>query len=283
MHDWEVDAQIAAYENAQIEDYKQKNERRNLKMNQMNPQATRIVTEEVRFSYVNLIQPRESQYGGEPKFSVTILLPKSDMATKARIDAAIEAAKQNGKAKSWGGVIPPMVATPIHDGDGVRPSDGMPFGEECKGHWVFSASTGLKYPPKIVDLNGNAVIDPTEVYSGMYGRIALNFAPYNQAGKKGIGCYIATNVQKTRDGEPLGSSDPAATDDFGITGQVNSAPMFNQPQAPNYSQPQQPSYGNWEPGGGQVNYGQPAPHPAAGGVPPVDPITGQPYSGGYGQ
>lgn len=273
-------------------------------MNQLNPQPTRIVTEEVRFSYVNLLQPQESQFGGDPKYRVTILLPKSDTVTKAKIDAAIEAAKQNGKNKSWGGVIPPMVATPVHDGDGVRPSDGMPFGEECKGHWVFSASTGMQYPPKIVDINGNPIIDPTEVYSGMYGRIALNFGAYNSNGKKGVGCYIATNVQKTRDGEPLGSSDPAATDDFGIPGQAaGMTPGYGQPmqaatppQAPaqGYGQPMQPApnaspgYGNWEPGGGQVNYGQPAPHPAATNMSPqpaqgVDPITGLPYGGGYGQ
>lgn len=253
-------------------------------MNQMNPLSTRIVTEEVRFSYVNLLQPQESQFGGDPKYRVTILLPKTDTVTKAKIDAAIEAAKQNGKNRSWGGVIPPMVAIPIHDGDGVRPSDGMPFGEECKGHWVFSGSTGLQHPPKIVDAAGNPIIDPTEVYSGMYGRIALNFGPYNQAGKKGIGCYIATNVQKTRDGEPLGSSDPDASSDFG-TPAGGVTPAYGQPAAPNVAQP---APGNWMPGGGQVDYGQSAPHPAAGNMPQqpaqrVDPITGQPYGGGYGQ
>src|SRR5437764_14726963 len=97
------------------------------------PNQTRVVTGEVRFSYMNLLKPRENQFGGEPKFSVTILIPKTDVATKHRIDAAIEAAKQVGKSKSWNGVIPPMVSTPVHDGDGFRPSDGMPFGEECKG------------------------------------------------------------------------------------------------------------------------------------------------------
>ena len=211
---------------------------------QSNP--TRVVTGEVRFSYVNLLKPRESQYGGEPKYSVTILLPKSDTATKQRIDAAIEAAKELGKSKHWNGVIPPMVAIPIHDGDGGKPSDGMPFGEECKGHWVFSASTKVDQPPKIVDVNMNPVIDPTEIYSGMYGKIAVNFGPYANSGKKGIGCYISTNVLKTRDGEPLGASAPDASSDFG--------------------------------GGSQQPQGQPRQHQQQ-----YDPITGQPLNGGvYG-
>lgn len=288
--------------------YKRRNE---LMTNQAQP--TRVVTGEVRFSYVNLLKPRASQQGGEEKYSVTILIPKSDFATKQRIDAAIEAAKQLGKSKSWNGVIPPMVAIPLHDGDGVKPSDGMPFGEECKGHWVLSASTKVDQPPKIVDINANPIIDPTEVYSGMYGRIAINFGPYSNAGKKGVGCYISTNVQKTRDGEPLGSSAPAAADDFGGGFGVPQQQPFGQaPQQPLYGQqpgfrqaPQQNPYGQ-QPGYGQqpfnsyqqapqqpqINmpsgmqpqqgYGQ-SPQAAPQQPQQFDPITGQPINGGvYG-
>ncbi|MES1045315.1 DUF2815 family protein [Heyndrickxia oleronia] len=247
---------------------------------------TRVVTGEVRFSFVNLLKPRAAQQGGEEKYSVTILLPKSDIATKQRLDAAIEAAKQLGQSKVWNGVIPPMLAIPIHDGDGVKPSDGMPFGDECKGHWVFSASTKVDQPPKVVDANLNPIMDATEVYSGMYGRIAVNFAPYANAGKKGIGCYISTNVQKTRDGEPLGSSAPAAADDFG--GGAPQQPQYQQP-TPNYGQSQYqqpvPNYGQAPQ---QPNPYQPAqpqqPLPGYGQAPqqPVqyDPITGQPINNG---
>lgn len=231
---------------------------------------TRVVTGEVRFSFVSLLKPRENQYGGEPKYSVTILLPKSDIQTKQRIDAAIEAAKQKGKQGVWNGIIPPNVAIPIHDGDGVKPSDGMPFGPECKGHWVFTATTGVDYPPKIVDANLNPIMDPTEIYSGMYGRIAINFSPYLFAGKKGIGCYISTNVQKTRDGEPLGATAPDAADDFG-GGQASqqSYPQYQQGyqqppiQMPYGMQPQPPQ--------------QPAQQPQQ--QPQYDPITGQPVHG----
>lgn len=202
-------------------------------------QKTEVVTGEARLSYVHLLQPRESQYGGEAKYSVTVLVPKTDTATKARIDAAIEAAKEKGRVEKWNGVIPPVVATPIHDGDGVRPSDGQPFGQECKGHWVFTATSNAKQPVQVLGADLQPVINPTEVYSGMYGRVYVNFAPYAYAGKKGIGSYIQTYVQKTRDGEPLGASVPSAEAVFGApkqptqpTQQVNpltGAPM-QQPQ-----------------------------------------------------
>ena len=175
----------------------------------MNNNPRHIVTGQVRLSYVNLLKPYARE-GQGAKYSATILVPKTDTTTKARIDAAINAAKQDGPAK-WGGVIPPIVAIPVHDGDGVRPSDGMPFGEECKGHWVFTASS--KIQPEIVDLNINPILDPTEIYSGLYARVGVTFFAYNAGGKKGIGCGLET-VQKLQDGEPL-SNRASASDDFG--------------------------------------------------------------------
>lgn len=260
-------------------------EKEQIKMTANNVNPTRVVTGEVRFSFVNLLKPRAAQPGAEEKYSVVILLPKSDVATKQRIDAAIEAAKELGKAK-WNGVIPPMVAIPVHDGDGVKPSDGMPFGEECKGHWVFSASTKADQPPKIVDANMNPIMDATEVYSGMYGRIAVNFGAYTFSGKKGIGCYISTNVQKTRDGEPLGAAAPAAENDFG-GGQAQPNPGYHQqPAPPQYNQQQ--NYQQQYPQN-QQNYQQPQPGYQQGYQQPpqqsqqFDPITGQPLNGGvYG-
>ena len=105
--------------------------------------AMKVLTGEVRLSYANLTTPRAAQQGGEPKYSVTLLIPKSDAATKADIDAAIQAAANDALAKVWNGARPPMLKVPIYDGDGVRPS-GVPFGDECKGHWVMTASTKNK-------------------------------------------------------------------------------------------------------------------------------------------
>ncbi|MDD4600752.1 MAG: DUF2815 family protein [Negativicutes bacterium] len=194
---------------------------------------TEVVTGEVRLSYVNLCQAF-ARPGQDPKFSTTILLPKADVATKQRIDAAINAAIQKGVSDKWNGVRPPVLGIPIHDGDGVRPSDGMPFGAECKGHWVFTASASATRKPEVVDMNMNPIINQSEIYSGMYGRVAVNFFPYNQNGKKGIGCGLGP-VQKLRDGETLAGGISAAQA-FG------GAPAQPQQQFATPAQPQQPQY-----------------------------------------
>ena len=109
---------------------------------------TNVTTGEVRMSYVHLFKPYAFMPGQEEKFSVTVLLPKGDADTLARIQAAIEAAKQKGISGKWNGACPPVLPVPVYDGDGVRPSDGMPFGAECKGQWVFTASAKADYPPE---------------------------------------------------------------------------------------------------------------------------------------
>lgn len=199
-----------------------------------------IVTGEVRFSFVNIFEPRAGQNGGDPKYSITILLPKSDIATKQMIDREIQAELQNGISTKFGGTMPAMPAIPIHDGDGVRPN-GEPFGEECRGCWVFTAST--KQKPEVVDENRQPILTQTQVYSGCYGRVSLRFFAYNQAGKKGIGCGLG-NVQKLRDGEPLGGRTTAA-DDFGTPAQTA------QPVYPQQGYPQQPAQQSYpQPNGG---------------------------------
>lgn len=181
-------------------------------MQNVNP--TQVTTGKVRLSYVHLTKPYAHTPGQEEKFSCTILVPKSDVNTKQRIDAAIEAAKQKGLADKWNGVAPPIISIPVHDGDGVRPSDGMPFGDECKGHWVFTASAKIEYQPEVVDANLSKILDHSEIYSGMYARVNINFFPYAFGGKKGIGCGLGP-VQKVADGEPLGGTTISAASAFG--------------------------------------------------------------------
>lgn len=153
----------------------------------------------VRFSYCNLFQPK-GNLGGDAKYSTTILVPKSNTSAKAAIDAAIAEAIEKGVTSKWNGIRPPQPSICVHDGDGGRPSDGTPYGEECHGCWVLTAST--KDRPFVVDANVQNIMDPTQVYSGMWGNVSLNFFPYVNNGKKGVGCGL-NGVQKTGDGEPL--------------------------------------------------------------------------------
>lgn len=188
--------------------------------------ATKVLTGEVRISYANLVTPRASQQGGEPKYSVTLLIPKTDTATLNDIASSINAAYEDGVSRKWGGAHPQKKEL-LHDGDGLRPS-GLPFGDECKGHYVLTAST--KNKPQVVGIdNINCELAPNDIYSGMYARVTLNFFPYDTSGSKGVGCGLR-NVLKIRDGEPLAGGASAASDfaDFG-----NTAPQaFAQPAAP---------------------------------------------------
>lgn len=228
----------------------------------------KCLTGEVRLSYVHLTQPYANSKtpGAEPKYSVTILIPKTDVATKTDLDRAFEAAAQDAVAKKWGGFRPPQLKSVIHDGDGVR-QDGTPFGEECKGHWVLTASS--KQPPQVVGMdNINCQLAPQDIYSGMYARVTLRFFGYANSGNKGVGCGLG-NVLKTRDGEPLSGGASAAADFAGI-GQ-SGMPDAQTPAYPN-APAQAPAYPNVQ----NPAFTAPTQTPAQA---PVDPITGMPVTG----
>ena len=181
-----------------------------------NPNPTHVVTGKVRLSYAHLTAPYKSpmaEEGDKPKYSVTLLIPKADKATMARIDAAIKAAGEkalaSGKLKK--GTPIDKLPTPVHDGDGFKADGYTPFGPECKGMWVMTASSDTA--PTIVDLGRNPIIDATEIYSGMWARVGLDFYAYNNR-KQGIGCGLG-NVQKLADDEPLGAARASVDDDFG--------------------------------------------------------------------
>ena len=179
---------------------------------------TRVVTGKVRLSYEHLMKPYASDNdpNAETKYSVTVLLPKSDTATKARIDKAIQAALEKGRQgkKFKDGVPLDKLPTPIYDGDGFRADGYTEFGPECKGCWVFTASCRQDRKPEIVDTHGNPIIDPSEIYSGIWARVSCEFYPYAVPARQGVGCGLG-NVQKLSDGEPLGGSRVTAADDFG--------------------------------------------------------------------
>nr|DAS60139.1 MAG TPA: DNA helix destabilizing protein [Caudoviricetes sp.] len=168
------------------------------------------VTVRGRLSYVHVFKPHAATPGAEEKFSTTILVPKTDVETKQKIDAAIKAATELGVSEKWNGVKPPTVPNPIWDGDGVK-QNGEQFGPECKGHWVFTASAKAEYPPQVVDRRVQPILDQSEIYSGCYANVAVNFFPYLFAGKKGIGAGLG-NIQKIKDGESLAGTRTAEQD-----------------------------------------------------------------------
>lgn len=228
---------------------------------------TKVLTGEVRLSYCNLVTPKAPQNGGKPKYSVTLLIPKTDVATIADINASIKAAYDEGVSKKWGGAHPQQKII-VHDGDGIRPS-GLPFGDECKGHWVLTASS--KNKPQVVGIdNINCELSPSDIYSGMHARVTLNFFAYDTAGGKGVGCGLG-NVMKTRDDEPLAGGASAASDFDGVGASVAPAPAYGT-AAPNvqYGAPAAPVYGQ----PAAPTYAPPAAAPSA--APRINPVTGLP-------
>lgn len=166
--------------------------------------ATKLVTGRVRFSYCYVNKPRANDRG-EDKFSVTILLPKSDTATYNALRAAEnEAAKKKFPGK--GDAFYKAIKSVIHDGDGLRPS-GEEFGPECKGHWVFTASTSDR--PGCVDENLQPLMEA--IKSGDYGRVSVNMYGYDTSGNRGVAAGL-NNLQLLERGESLGGRTDAASD-----------------------------------------------------------------------
>lgn len=166
--------------------------------------STKVVTGIVRLSYANVWEPA-SINGSKPKYSVSLIIPKGDTKTIADINAAIDAAIQDGAAK-FGGKIPNKAALklPLRDGDIDRDD------EAYKGSYFVNANSTTA--PEVVDRSLQRILDRNEVYSGCYARVSINFYAFNSNGNRGIACGLG-NIQKVRDGEPLGGKTSAA-DDF---------------------------------------------------------------------
>lgn len=147
--------------------------------------------------------------GGKPKFSVSLVIPKSDTKTVEKIRAAIKAAYEEGasKLKDSGKTTPALSAirTPLRDGDKDRPDD-----EVYKGCWFINANSDTA--PGIVDADRQPILTRSEMYSGVKGRASINLYAYNVNGNRGIACGL-NNLQKISDGTPLGGKS-RAEDDF---------------------------------------------------------------------
>ncbi|MCC8124604.1 MAG: DUF2815 family protein [Akkermansia sp.] len=170
---------------------------------------TKVITgPRTRWSYANVWDPK-SINGGTPKYSVSLIIPKSDTKTVEKIKAAIQAAYEEGqgKLKGNGRSVPALSAikTPLRDGDLERPDD-----EAYKNSYFINANSATA--PGIVDADRNPVMERSEVYSGVYGRASISLYAFNTNGNKGIACGL-NNLQKISDGEPLGGRS-RAEDDF---------------------------------------------------------------------
>lgn len=173
--------------------------------------TTKVVTAEVRFSYLNVLEPRQGENDKEPKYSVALLIDKDDTVTLGRFKTAVEEAKKQGLEKVWGGKLPAKIDVPIRDGDAERPDD-----PNYAGKYYVNAKTGVKYPPQVVKpVNGvfERITDPLDITSGDFGMATVNLFPYKASGNNGIG--VALNaICLTRKGEPLAGGGTDVNVDF---------------------------------------------------------------------
>lgn len=162
---------------------------------------TKFVTGKVRFSFVHVFEPAET-LNGSLKYSVSILIPKTDKETVAAFNKAFENTK-TANVNYFGGAIPKMLKGGLRDGDEEK--DDPVYA----GHYFINANSNEK--PGIVDADLNPILDRDEFYSGCYGRASITLYPYDASGSKGIAAGL-NNVMKLEDGDKLGGSSSAAAD-----------------------------------------------------------------------
>lgn len=173
---------------------------------------TKVITGKVRLSYANIFEPK-SINGSDPKYSVSLIIPKDDTQQIEAIEEAINNAILAGESKLVGknGKVPGNIKLPLRDGDEDRPDD-----ENYANCYFLNANSAKA--PAVVSLEkdrstGKAIsLGEDDVYSGCYARVSINFYAFNTNGNKGIACGLG-NIQKIEDGERLGGGS-SAEDDF---------------------------------------------------------------------
>lgn len=165
------------------------------------------------------------------KQRVTLLIPKSDTATKALMDQKVI----EGLHKKWS-KPPQYYSNPIKDGDTYRDGNGKPAGDECKGHWFINAVANDKYgPAQVFDIYGSEITDPRAVKAGDYARVSVTFYGSDKENKIGVFCAL-NRLVFLREGEALGGTG-------GISAEQEFAGDFQAPPAgyvppPRYTPPQ---------------------------------------------
>ena len=156
---------------------------------------TKLTTGKVRLSYANIWKPKAMAEGQEEKYSVSLLIPKSDTKTVNAIKQAIKTAAEEAQHTKFGGKVPGNLKSPLRDGDDERSDD-----PNYAGHYFMNCSSKSK--PIIVDRRREQIVNEDEVYSGCFAHVSVNFYAYNTSGNKGVACGLG-NIQKVADGDPL--------------------------------------------------------------------------------
>lgn len=173
-----------------------------------------IMTPEFRVSYPSVFRAKKNELSGKEEYSIVALFKKGEdlSALKAAANKAIEAKWGSDKSK-W----PKNLRSPFRD-QGEK--DGPQYEE---GAIFMNLKSAQK--PGLVDAKVQDIIDETEFYSGCYARATVRAYVYDQAGNRGVS-FGLQNIQKLRDGEPLGGSRVKASSEFAPVGGSSSDDIF---------------------------------------------------------
>lgn len=169
---------------------------------------TKVITGLVRFSYLHVFEPFAGQQGQEAKYSVCVLIPKTEKETIAAIQEAVAEAVDEGQVSKWAGKVPKNLKMPLRDGDEEKDLDTNP---EYKGMFFLNASS--KRQPGLIDSHKQEIFTTDELKSGDWGKVSLNFYPFAVSGNNGIAVGL-NNLMKVKDGEALGGGGSSAESDF---------------------------------------------------------------------
>lgn len=171
---------------------------------------TKLMLTNVRLSYANIWEPK-SINGGDPKYSASLIIPKSNAKLIKQIEEAIARVVREDGPSKFGGKTPKLTAlkTPLRDGDAER--DDAAYAD------AMFLNANSKNRPGIVDRNVEPILDREQVYSGCYANVTVTFYCFSVNGNRGVACGLG-NIQKLRDGEPLGGGGAKAEDEFTAIG-----------------------------------------------------------------
>jgi hypothetical protein len=153
---------------------------------------TKITTGLVRLSFVNVWEAKADQKG-KMFYSICAMVPKKDTATIKAIGAAVEAAK----VAKWGFKVPKGLKLPLRDGD----ADEEDKGEEFAGMMFFNCKSKNKVG--LIDSKRQEVLEEDRIYSGVWGKVNVNFYGYEVEGSKGVAVGLNA-VQRLKDDDKLG-------------------------------------------------------------------------------
>lgn len=159
----------------------------------------RVITgPDTRWAYTTVWEPRITRDGrGTLLYGVQLIISKDDPHVQEIKDAIEEAWYYNRHTHDLS--IKEIYRYPLRDGDIEK--KGLP---EYKNSYFISAYSPDE--PDKVDVNCDKITAHSEIYSGCYGRVCVQFYVYKAPKEKnryGVSCGLRS-VQKIRDGEHLG-------------------------------------------------------------------------------